>query len=53
MCLNFRDAALKTAEQQIKNLEIKLDSQTLQYQLEKDAWELNLQKLEETWRGKF
>ncbi|KMT09626.1 hypothetical protein BVRB_6g130790 [Beta vulgaris subsp. vulgaris] len=51
--LSTRDAALKTAEQQIKNLEIKLDSQTLQYQLEKDAWELNLQKLEETWRGKY
>ncbi|KAL2907112.1 Protein GRIP [Bienertia sinuspersici] len=51
--LSARDSALKNADQQIKNLETKLDSQTAQYHLEKDTWAMNLRNLEETWRGKY
>lgn len=41
---------LENAKQQIKNLEIKLISATASHQSDKEAWEMNLQNLEETWR---
>lgn len=53
MCLYFRDVALRNADQQVRNLETKVDSQTVQHQLEKGAWETSLRNLEETWRGKL
>lgn len=51
--LSVRDAALRNTNQNIKNLEMKLDSLTVRHQSDKDAWELNLHNLEETWRGKY
>ncbi|RVW32889.1 Protein GRIP [Vitis vinifera] len=45
-----KDAALSSAKQQIKSIEKKLDSANARYQSEKEAWEINLQNLEETWR---
>lgn len=48
--LATRDAALSSAKQQIKSIEKKLDSANARYQSEKEAWEINLQNLEETWR---
>ncbi|GMH24540.1 hypothetical protein Nepgr_026383 [Nepenthes gracilis] len=51
--LAARNAALRNSEQWIKNLEMKLDSDKVRYQSEKETWELNLRNLEETWRSKF
>lgn len=51
--LSARDAALRNADQHIKNLEMKLDSQAVHFQREKDTWELNLRNVEETWRLKY
>ncbi|KAJ8440258.1 hypothetical protein Cgig2_001593 [Carnegiea gigantea] len=48
-----RDAALTNADQHIKNLEMRLDSQAMHFQTEKDTWELNLRNVEETWRLKY
>ncbi|KAG7968922.1 hypothetical protein I3843_07G003900 [Carya illinoinensis] len=48
--LKERDMILENAKQQIKNLEIKLISATASHQSDKEAWEMNLQNLEETWR---
>ncbi|CAL5366075.1 unnamed protein product [Camellia sinensis] len=48
--LAARDAALSTVEQQIKSMEIKLNSDNSRYQSEKETWEISLQNLEETWR---
>ncbi|KAH9662430.1 protein GRIP [Citrus sinensis] len=45
-----RDAALNNANQQIKSIEIKLDSMNTKLQVEKEAWEKNLQTVEESWR---
>ncbi|KAH7521122.1 hypothetical protein ACOSP7_022543 [Xanthoceras sorbifolium] len=45
-----RDAALNNVKQQIKSMEIKLDSMNANHQSEKEAWEKNLQNVEETWR---
>ncbi|CAK7355522.1 unnamed protein product [Dovyalis caffra] len=45
-----RDAALNNAIQQIKSIEAKLDSAIVRHQSEKEAWEINLQNLEESWR---
>lgn len=50
--LAARDAALSIAKQQITSIETKLDSVNSRYQSEKEAWELNLQNLEETWQLK-
>lgn len=47
----YRDAALNNAMQQIKSLEIKLDSTNAHHRSAKEAWEVNLSNLEETWRG--
>lgn len=47
---NFRDEALSMAEQQIKNMEMKFHSALSGYQSDKEAWERNLQNVEETWR---
>uniref|UniRef100_A0A2P2KYN3 Protein GRIP n=1 Tax=Rhizophora mucronata TaxID=61149 RepID=A0A2P2KYN3_RHIMU len=48
-----RDAFLNSAKQQIKSLEIKLDSANARLQSEKEAWEINLQNLEETWQMRW
>ncbi|KAI4327827.1 hypothetical protein L6164_020244 [Bauhinia variegata] len=48
--LTERDTALEKAKQQRKSLEMKLDSVNAQHQKEKEAWELSLQNVEETWR---
>ncbi|KAK9227888.1 hypothetical protein WN944_020832 [Citrus x changshan-huyou] len=45
-----RDAALNNANQQIKSIEIKLDSMNTKHQMEKEAWEKNIQTVEESWR---
>lgn len=46
----FRAGALKNASEQIKSLELKLDSTFARNQAEKQAWEEDLRVLEETWR---
>ena len=43
---------LDNAKQQIKSLEIKLNSANASHQSDKETWEMNLQKIEETWRSK-
>ncbi|GFY87822.1 golgi-localized GRIP domain-containing protein [Actinidia rufa] len=48
--LAARDEALSSAEQKIKSMQIKLTSADARYHSEKEAWEINLQNLEETWR---
>ncbi|KAG8660079.1 hypothetical protein MANES_02G112700v8 [Manihot esculenta] len=48
-----RDAALNNSKQQMKSIEIKLDSANSRYQFEKEAWETNLQNLEESWRLRY
>ncbi|CAH9105897.1 unnamed protein product [Cuscuta europaea] len=45
-----RDAALITAEKQIRSLESELNSALSAHQREKEMWEINLQNVEETWR---
>lgn len=45
-----RDAILSNAKQQIKSLETKLDYVNRRHLSDKEAWELNLHNLEETWR---
>lgn len=46
----YRDAVLSNAKQQIKSLETKLDSVNARHLSDKEAWEVNLRNLEETWR---
>ncbi|CAL9245246.1 unnamed protein product [Arabidopsis halleri] len=48
--LEERAGALKDASEQIKNLEVKLDSTVARNQAEKQAWEEDLRVLEDTWR---
>ncbi|XP_022145270.1 protein GRIP isoform X1 [Momordica charantia] len=48
--LRERDSALDDAKQNIKSLEMKLESVNLHLHSEKEAWEQNLQNLEESWR---
>lgn len=48
--LKERELVLNNAKQQIKSLEIKLISANASHQSDKEAWEMNLQNLEETWR---
>ncbi|XP_057469349.1 protein GRIP-like isoform X1 [Actinidia eriantha] len=48
--IGARDEALSSAEQKIKSMQIKLNSADARYQSEKEAWEISLQNLEETWR---
>ncbi|CAN6970660.1 unnamed protein product [Brassica rapa subsp. trilocularis] len=48
--LEERAGALKDASEQIKSLELKLDSTFARNQAEKQAWEEDLRVLEETWR---
>lgn len=47
----YRDAALKDALQQIKSLESMLESANNHHRSAKEAWEVNLKSLEETWQG--
>lgn len=46
----FRDTALSNAEQQIKSLQLKLDSALSTHQSQKEGWERSLRDVEETWR---
>lgn len=48
--LKERDSALNDAEQNIKNLEKRLELANLHLHSEKEAWEQSLQNLEESWR---
>ncbi|KAJ7953212.1 protein GRIP [Quillaja saponaria] len=48
--LTERETSLDNAKLQIKSLEINLDSANSRHQSEKEAWELNLQNIEETWQ---
>ncbi|KAF3440864.1 hypothetical protein FNV43_RR19150 [Rhamnella rubrinervis] len=45
-----RDAVLSNAKQQINSLETKLDSVNACHLSDKEAWEVSLRNLEETWR---
>ena len=47
-----RELVLDNAKQQIKSLEIKLNSANASHQSDKETWEMNLQNIEETWRSK-
>ncbi|KAI6671181.1 hypothetical protein NL676_006066 [Syzygium grande] len=49
--INCRDAALNTAKQQMKTIEMNLDSMNARHQKDKEAWELDLKNLEETWQN--
>jgi len=46
-----RDTTLENVKQQIRSLEIKLDSVNAQHLKEKEEWGLSLQNVEETWRS--
>ncbi|XP_009792764.1 protein GRIP [Nicotiana tabacum] len=48
--LSDRDEALRATEQQIRSMEMKLNSAFSAHQKEKEAWEINLHNVEETWR---
>ncbi|EOA14422.1 hypothetical protein CARUB_v10027624mg [Capsella rubella] len=48
--LDERAGVLKDAREQIKSLELKLESTVARNQAEKQAWEEDLRVLEETWR---
>ncbi|KAK9112512.1 hypothetical protein Scep_020031 [Stephania cephalantha] len=48
--LAARDGSLSNAEQRIRNLEIKLQSASALYRSEKEAWQKDLENLEQTWR---
>lgn len=45
-----RDEALRATEEQIRSMGMKLNSAFSAHQKEKEAWEINLQNVEETWR---
>lgn len=45
-----RDTTLENAKQQIRSLELKLDSISAQHLKEKEEWGLSLHNVEETWR---
>lgn len=47
----FRDSALKNVKEQIRSLEIKLNSANAQHLKEKEAWGQSLQNVEEMWRS--
>ena len=49
--INFRDTALENVKQQIRSLEIKLDSANAKHLKEKEEWGLSLQNVQETWRS--
>ncbi|XP_058090665.1 protein GRIP [Magnolia sinica] len=51
--LAARDSALTDAKQRIRSIEVKLDSVNAHYLLDKEAWQRNLENLEETWRLKY
>lgn len=48
--LAARDVALSTAEQRIKSIEMKLDFINSHHRSEKEAWQRDIENLEETWR---
>ncbi|KAF8011350.1 hypothetical protein BT93_J1833 [Corymbia citriodora subsp. variegata] len=50
--LEERDAALNTAKQQMKTFEMNLDSMNARHQKDKEAWEVDLRNLEETWQNR-
>lgn len=47
-----RDEALRATEQRIRSMEMKFNSAISAHQKEKEAWEISLQNVEETWRLK-
>ncbi|KAI9083346.1 hypothetical protein K1719_034712 [Acacia pycnantha] len=47
----LRDTALENVKEQIRSLEMKLDSVNAPHLKEKEAWGLGLQNVEETWRS--
>lgn len=51
--LSERDAALIDAEKRIRTIEIRLDSANAHYLSEKEAWQRNLETVEETWRLRY
>ncbi|XXG87434.1 hypothetical protein AAC387_Pa11g2120 [Persea americana] len=51
--LSARDAALGDAEQRIRSIERKLDSSNAQYISEREAWQRNLETVEDSWRLKY
>ncbi|KAI9126640.1 hypothetical protein K1719_002236 [Acacia pycnantha] len=51
--LGLRDTALENVKEQIRSLEMKLDSVNAPHLKEKEAWGLGLQNVEETWRIKY
>ncbi|KAL3377801.1 hypothetical protein AABB24_003947 [Solanum stoloniferum] len=50
--LSDRDEAFRATEQRIRSMEMKLNSAFSAHQKEKEAWEISLQNVEETWRLK-
>ncbi|KMZ68878.1 Protein GRIP, partial [Zostera marina] len=51
--ITARELALDDAEQRAKSFSLKLNSAKAQYQTEKEAWQKNLDALEENWRLKY
>ncbi|PIA56823.1 hypothetical protein AQUCO_00700875v1 [Aquilegia coerulea] len=50
--LAARDVALSSAEQRIKSIEMKLDFVNSHHRSEKEAWQRDIENLEETWRSR-
>jgi len=48
-----RDEAFRATEQRIRSMEMKLNSAFSAHQKEKEAWEISLQNVEETWRCNY
>ncbi|KAL8151822.1 hypothetical protein V2J09_021630 [Rumex salicifolius] len=48
-----KDTNLVILEKKLKDLEMKLESDRIKHQSEKEVWELNIENLEETWQLKF
>lgn len=48
-----RNAAYSDAEERIENMKMKLDSAAAYYLSEKEAWQKNIESIEESWRLKY
>ncbi|XP_072956107.1 protein GRIP isoform X1 [Typha angustifolia] len=51
--IEARDAALADADHRLKSINMKLDSATAEYLSEKESWQKDLKKMEESWRLKY
>lgn len=51
--LAARDVALSNAEQRIKSIEMKLEFVNAHHRSEKEAWQKDIENLEETWRSRY